>query len=72
MALAEATVRVTLEVSKFERDLRQKVTQAANNLLGQRFLVSDDVQAYVSAAAASSVAVDATAPSLSVPAGVRH
>lgn len=30
MALAEATVRVTLEVSKFERDLRQKVTQAAN------------------------------------------
>jgi hypothetical protein len=30
VALAEATVRVTLEVSKFERDLRQKVTQAAN------------------------------------------
>lgn len=30
MVLAEATVRVTLEVSKFERDLRQKVSQAAN------------------------------------------
>ena len=46
------------------------VTQAANNLFAQRFLLADDVQAYVNAAAASSVAVDTTPPVLTVPADV--
>ena len=32
------------------------VTQAANSFIGQRFLLADDVQAYVDAAAASNVA----------------
>jgi Alpha/beta hydrolase domain/HYR domain len=44
------------------------VIQAANTLFGQRFLLGEDVQAYINAAAASSVAVDTTAPALTLPA----
>jgi alpha/beta hydrolase family protein/HYR domain-containing protein len=46
------------------------VTQAANNLFAGRFLLADDVQAYINAAAASTVAVDTTPPVLTVPANI--
>jgi hypothetical protein len=46
------------------------VTQAASNLFAQRFLLSNDVQAYINAAAASNVAIDTTPPVLTVPADI--
>ena len=46
------------------------VTQAANQLHDGRFLLADDVQAVVNAAAASTVAVDTTQPVLTVPADI--
>jgi hypothetical protein len=46
------------------------VTQAADNLFGQRFLLPEDVTAYINAAAASGVAADTTAPVLTVPADI--
>ena len=48
------------------------VTQAANTLFGQRFLLGEGVQAYVSAAAASNVAVDTPAPVLTLPADIER
>jgi hypothetical protein len=46
------------------------VTRAANELVTRRFLLADDAQAYINAAAASTVANDPTPPVLTVPANI--
>jgi len=46
------------------------VTQAANDLLSRRFLLPEDVQAYITTAAASNVALDTTAPTVTVAADI--